>query len=587
MRHTCSLHREHSAAPPRPRANAGFLGVLLTVLFLTNPLAGAEEPSALSPEHIAQQAKTLWDSGAIAVALDLLDQGILDHPQALALNKLRGDILATSRGPGEAVQAYDTVLAQNPSAVDVRWAKWSVLTRWGQAQASITELHRIAQADAQNPLIHLRLAQELRKLDRLEESLPSYRTAVELAPDLLTWRLALARAHFDLLDYQAADSDVQYVLRKMPSGSPLELPAKALLSLIDGSSMERGRRFERILTPDATEAQLKEWAFLRADAWRLFSDRQYQAAEPIYRKMLALNPKDPTATYQFGMTLMQLGKCKEALNIFRKLSDLDATEEEYTDSVFRMGQCLVNLERWEDAFVHFQTLYDSAVEFEKTYKDVELPPGTRVLNKKKLSEWLDKVRPHVPHWETLKSAEPAASPVVDTPPSPAVPPEVELYNRVIERLRPQKLLDTTAALAGRDADFSLFRFVIPAGKVMRDDYPTGAHEFIPLNVGDSFPTTQPVIYLVFRLVSDSYDAVPLSAHCFLETAEMSGQPRLITRDSVLMAMSDQSGYFTLLPAETGWTPGIYRCGLFAGDRPSAYTQVDEVRFRIVETRPAS
>ena len=40
---------------------------------------------------------------------------------------------------------------------------------------------------------------------------------------------------------------------------------------------------------------------------------------------------------------------------------------------------------------------------------------------------------------------------------------------------------------GRDADFSWFRFVIPAGKVVRDDFPTGAHEFIPLNPGDSFP----------------------------------------------------------------------------------------------------
>ncbi len=61
------------------------------------------------------------------------------------------------------------------------------------------------------------------------------------------------------------------------------------------------------------------------------------------------------------------------------------------------------------------------------------------------------------------------------------------------------------AIAGRDADFSWFRFVIPATKVVRDDFPTGgAHEFIPLNPGDTFPTTQPEIYLVFRLVSDSF-----------------------------------------------------------------------------------
>lgn len=49
-----------------------------------------------------------------------------------------------------------------------------------------------------------------------------------------------------------------------------------------------------------------------------------------------------------------------------------------------------------------------------------------------------------------------------------------------------------------------------------------------------------------------------------------------------MSMSDRSGYFMLSPPETGWTPGLYRCGLFVGERTSADTQVDEVRFRIIE-----
>ena len=39
------------------------------------------------------------------------------------------------------------------------------------------------------------------------------------------------------------------------------------------------------------------------------------------------------------------------------------------------------------------------------------------------------------------------------------------------------------------------------------DFPTGAHEFIPLNPSDTFPSTQSEIYLVFKLVSDSFEAV--------------------------------------------------------------------------------
>ena len=544
----------------------------------------ASDPQGLSDEQIIERAKSDWESGAFTPALEMLDQGIEANPEALPLHKLRGDILATSRASQEALQAYETVLVRQPSALDVRWAKWSLLVRSGQGGESINELRRIAEVDAKNPLIHFRLARELRKLDRLEESLESYKKAVELAPEMLSWRLAMARARFDVLDYEGAANDVQYVLDHLPPDSPLELPANTLMTVFHGHSQDRGRRFNPVFTPkDINPDQLKEWALMRADAWRMFVAGRYQEAEPMYRKLLALNPRDPSATHQFGLTLMQVGKCPEALPVFGKVSELDPTEDLYSDIVFRMGQCLVELGQWEDAFMHFHTLYTQAVQFEIQNKDNALPPGIRVLDKKKLKRWLDKVRPHVP--AELANLDSADAPVTTPPPESsraAAGPTKEEVAAVLNKLKPEKFLDTGGTLVGRDADFSWFRFVIPAGKVMRDDLPTGQHDFIPLNPGDSFPTTQQEIYLVFRLVSDSYDAVPLASQCFLETAEIRGEQHTIAHDQVMMAMSDQSGYFTLVRPEPGWEPGLYRCGLFAGERTSAYTQADEVRFRIIQ-----
>lgn len=581
----------HTVIGRRPQTFPSFRSrcgiALLTAWLDVATGASAQIAPQLSPERLAEQAKSAWDSGAIAAALDTLDTGLQHHPQALTLHKLRGDILASARGPQEAVLAYETALAQQPTALEVRWAKWSVLLRWGQAAESLAELQRIAQIDTRNPLVHLRLAQELRKLDRLEESLESYQRAVALAPDLLGWRLAMARARFDILDYCGADADVHYVLSHAPPGSPLEFPARNQLAQ-HYESMERGRRFVPELTPDATEQQLKEWAAIRADAWKLFSTGRYQEAEPIYQRLRTLNPRDTLATHQLGITLMQLGRCKEALAMFGSVLNMNPSEDDYADTVFRMGQCLVELEQWEDAFVHFQTLYDTAVEFEQNNKDVQLPAGTRVLSKEKLARWLEKIRPHVPELTQLKAEDAAAipAPPVDKSPS-AAQTEDALFETSIERLTPQKPLDPQASLMGRDSDFSWFRFVIPAGKVIRDDFPTGAHEFIPLNPNDTFPSTQPEIYLVFGLVSASYDAVPLSAQCFLEIAEVRGEGQPVTQDQVMMAMNDQSGYFRLPAPGTGWSPGLYRCGLFAGERTSAYTQADEVRFRIMTSPPSS
>lgn len=539
----------------------------------------AEDSSVRSVETVLAQAKAAWESGAVTSALELVDQGIQDDPQALVLHKLRGDILSTFRDPKEAVQAYDRVLSAEPAALDVHWAKWAVLVRWGQDAEAIAELHFIVQVDAKNPLAHWRLAQELRKLDRLEESLESYKRAVELMPELLGWRLALARARFDVLDYPGTDADLQYVLAHLPPGSPLELPAKNQLAQLH-ESMERGRRFSPTLTPAATATQLKEWAAIRSDAWNLFESGRYQEAEPLYRKLLVLNPSDPIATHQLGLTLMQLDRCEEAIAVFGNISNLNPSEEDFADTTYRMGQCYVQLQRWDDAFIHFQLLYDAAVEFEQVNKDVPFPAGTRVLAKDKIARWLDKVKPHVPELVKLKEEEDKRE--KDSGTQVAVLSEEALYAKAIEKIKVQKTLETGVAIAGRDADFSWFRYVIPATKVMRDDFPTGAHEFIPLNPGDTFSTTQPELYLVFRLLSDSFDTVPLTARCSVETPDMTDESQVVIQDRVMTTTNDRSGYFLLTPPKTGWSPGLYRCGLFSGGQPSAYSYVDEVRFRIVQ-----
>ncbi len=72
---------------------------------------------------------------------------------------------------------------------------------------------------------------------------------------------------------------------------------------------------------------------------------------------------------------------------------------------------------------------------------------------------------------------------------------------------------------GRDTQSSWFRFVIPAGTVVRDDLQAGSHEFIPIPSGDTFMSTQEEIYLVFELKTASYDDIVLTAEGRLETVD--------------------------------------------------------------------
>src|SRR5512147_1427387 len=111
MKKLLPFHMQDTAVQPRAHA----IALLLAGMFTIGPVAFAEDnPPVLSEQKIAERARAAWENGAANGALDLLDQGIQDHPQALTLYKLRGDILATSRGAQEAVRAYDTVLANQP-----------------------------------------------------------------------------------------------------------------------------------------------------------------------------------------------------------------------------------------------------------------------------------------------------------------------------------------------------------------------------------------------------------------------------------------------------------------------------------------
>ncbi len=567
--------------------------VPLLVMMAAHATAVADTAQSRATNLIANRAEAAWLEGAAARALQLLDQGIQEHPDALTLSTLRGHILAsTSRHDQEAIATYAEVLKQRPRALDVRWAQWSVFLRAGQDEHAVAALQRMAELDADNPLLPLQVARTLRTLDRLEESLTWYEKAVDMVPDMPGWRLALARARFDVLDGPGARDEVTRVLEMVTPGSPEDVAARNLMSVIYGATKERGRRFEPILTPEGSAGERKAWAAIRAQAWRLFEAGHYEEVEPLYRKILALNPSDYSATHELGMTLLELDRCEDAIAVFETLSTMNPSDEVYADAFFRIGQCLVKLERWADALPYFEMLHEAAVEFEELTKDAPPKADLRVLDTKKLMVWVTMVTQRLSdqgnprHDGNVGAASPNPT---DPAPAPVTPlAEEERYRRIAEaKLPPAKQIDTQGSLMGRDADFSMFRYVIPANRVMRDDRPTGTHDFIPIEPHDTFSVTQAEIYLVFGLVIAAYDAMPLRAECFPEIPGTTGMPHAMARrvpfaqDHVITSMGEQSGYFVLSAPETGWTPGLHRCGLFVGSEASAYTHADEVRFRII------
>jgi len=393
-------------------------------------------------------------------------------------------------------------------------------------------------------------------------------------------------------------------LQTVQRGSPVEVAARNLLMITYGATKERGRRYQPILSPGGSAEDRKRWGLIRHQAWEHFVKGRYQKAEPILRELLTLKPTDHRVTYELGSTLMELEQHEEAISVLQKGIELGPTSGEFSevflDSIFRIGKSLMALEQWSDALLHFEILQEiaivppeslnvaqssgeksSAVSSVQSEEDIDAPPATlsgKTIDKEELAFWLEQVWQHLPRPEkpAVDFNEPIPGPDLSNP-SPTSD-----TNMVAKKFQPDELMHARASLIGRDADFSWFRFVIPADQIMRDDLQVGIHEFIPIDPNDTFPTTQQEIYLVFALAIPSFDAIPLTTECFFESSTMTWEQAPLARDKVVMSMNEQSGYFVLSAPESEWTSGLYRCGLFVGDEVSAYTQADEVRFRIVE-----
>ncbi len=559
-----------------------------------------------SEDIVLERATEAWLDGSIPQALDIVQEGLQEHAHSLALKKLRGDILATTRRHQEALENYETILKDSPEYLPARWAKWSVLTRIGKGDLAINELQHIAGYLPRNPLIPLRLAQELRKLDRLEESVEWHKKAVALIPNMPGWRLNLGRALFDVLRYEEARKEVQQVLQQVPHGSPVEMAARNLLMITYGATKERGRRYQPIFSPGGTAEERKRWAMIRHQGWEHFAKGRYREAAPILRELLALKPTDHRVTYELGSTLMELGHHEEAITLLQKSIEMDPTSssfsETFLDSIFRIGKSFVALGRWEEALFHFEILQEIATvppeirtpptpeenkaEVNAPDSEENVPPpltvSGKIIDEKILAPWLEKVRQHLPKVEKPAQDANQTLPAAD---AEEIPPDY-YTNLAAKKFKPDALFHTRASLMGRDADFSWFRFVIPADEVLRDDLQVGNHEFIPIDPNDTFPTTQEEIYLVFALVTASYDAISLTAQCYIETSPITWEDEPLIQDQVVMSTNEQTGYFLLSSPKAEWMPGLYRCGLFVGDTVSAYTQSDEVRFRIVQPNPS-
>ena len=548
------------------------LGVIL-VVFTALPFSRVGAESVRKPVYdVIGQAQELWTAGQVQTALDFLEQEPHASIQDERIYKIRGDLLMISRRNTEALAAYDQAVTLAPHSLGPPWAKWSLLTRLGRTQDALDVLVSLGGRDPHNPLISFRSAKDFRRVNQLDESVNAYQRAVALAPNQLRWRLSYARALYDVLEYEQAENVVDQVLQEAPVGSSTHVAAQNFSAVIRGGTTDKGRRSQPFENVKEAAHNNREWALTREKAWTLIKSRRYKEAEPVLRKVIDLKTTDHRAYYDLGKTLMELARCEEAIQILETGIRLSPSGDVYPDSIFRIGQCMARLGQWSEAKKRFERVRDIESWRSEPIYSMTFP------HKDMVDSALEEARRHE------GSAKPPTSPSLLIRPHDAEEP--------ISRLPPSNPKPLKEAIStplrGRDATISRdsgrawFQHVIPARSIERDDLQTGTHEFIPIDPGDTFHPQDQEIYLVFSSLSPSYDATQLTAEYVLDSGVEKPRDHPLGRDSVVLSMNEQSGYFVLTPPGGGWPVGMYRVDLFMGDEVARSTQVDEVWFRVVE-----
>ncbi len=549
---------------------------IVIALCLDLPLcaSAADERSSLIAE-----LSHAWQQGRSKDIADRFDEALRRTPHDYRIHKAYGDFLTANRRNQDALAAYRRAAELAPNAIDVHWATWSLLDRMGAQDQATLSLKEVVRLDSDNPLAHLRLAKTLRNVDRLEESVESYRRAVALDPNHLTYRLQYARALYDVLQYDAARHEVETVLARAPQDSREWAAAKNLIGVVKGDSSDKGRRDDsnkHIKTPGKDMAVTgKQWALARGVAWQLMREERFADAEQALRQVLAIKANDHKALYDLGLVLMELGRYEEAIPSFEEGIRLTKFAEWYPDSVFQIGRCLAKLGRWHEALARFARIIEIEDWREEFMYAMSFPDLAKVRAA------LAEANQHVPPSERVDAAEierwnrekKAAVPTVE---EYTIPPFANGKSLVAPIAFPTQV----ATLGAGDAQ-GWFRQMVPARGVTQDDLPTGLQEYMPIEPTDTFLPDDPEIIIVFTLTSVPSDEITLTSRWMVERVGAGPRNTLIGTDVGLLTLNDKSGYVRLKRPKDGWPIGTYRVDFYVGDQISAYTHTAEARFRIV------
>ncbi|MGA8036960.1 MAG: tetratricopeptide repeat protein [Candidatus Acidiferrales bacterium] len=266
------------------------------------------------------------------------------------LNEQQFEITGDTERANQAIDDYKKALEITPNSTVVMERLAEIYAKSQRIREAVVEAQAVLKLDPDNVDAHKLLARiyvrtlgdvsagDVQK-ENLAKAVEQFQAILKIEPDDLYSALWLAR----LYRFENQHADAEKVLRGVLQRDADNGPALEQLSQI---LIDEGRSQEAIqLLSDAANDSASP------DVYDLLGDAYSQAhesakAEDAYRKAIAEDPDDPGHLHGLAQALMAQDKYAEALEVFKKLTEIEPTTGE---NFLRMAELYRRLGKFDQA----------------------------------------------------------------------------------------------------------------------------------------------------------------------------------------------------------------------------------------------
>jgi tetratricopeptide (TPR) repeat protein len=217
-----------------------------------------------------------------------------------------------------AAREYEAALRLQPELVDARYGLSAICWKLGDREGAIQLLRQITPRDrAFAAEVHYNLGVELRQVGRLEEATQQLQAALQLQPQSVPSRLALAQVYTERQDFTAAAGILRDAVKLAPGRAECHYDLGEALRLRGelGAAEDEFRAALRI-DPRYPHAHRQLGLVLRQKG-------NYGAAAAELRQAVAQDAQDAESHYYLGSALLKLGERDMAIDELTLAARLD------------------------------------------------------------------------------------------------------------------------------------------------------------------------------------------------------------------------------------------------------------------------